>query len=745
MTDDENFDLDLEIQEEDIVIAEKKNKEKINKLSSNQMNLKKPQSKENDLFEDLSSSNNQNITMKPNNPFEDNDEVNPLNSINKAESDFTSNKIKNKIIEDDDTRPSPLLSLDENKEKIMKVKNNENSNNSNVNSSNDSTISYSNSSKFKEGPVISWKEEALKGNFMPAIVLLEKNQININEIVNPDNEERLIHIAVTCSFLNVTRCFIEKYKADINIKNKFGHTPLHIICNNTSQDLFLLSYFLNQAKLEIEAVDNTNVTPYFYTVMSGFKTGMMSLVSKGANINHIDKYTNSVLYLATSFGNKFAFRFMQNHSEVFNINTTYFQDDTTLADVLLHSKHKSICKYLMKHYHQQINMNSLVSCGKEKKAFKSINHFNYEMMKTTFFYKCYGSVIGLFKVLLEIKNYNYKTYMLTFFVYDLALKNMNNCLRYIMILLYCLLTVIVYFSFFDQFYFHSPVAEKYSDLKIISLDTLKMIYQLSSIVTLIVALMKFISIWYYNTSNNNEISSEDIKRKQYLYSNDKENIINEIREAIDNDPLTLPIENEFCEVCLIKKDDNVVHCSEINSCVEKFHFFSKLLNICVSKSTVIYYLMFINSIIGMNIAILFNYYYIIDFESHYNKYGRPDTEFGRKNLDQYNSIYISENISFNVFIFLSELSLKQLSFVFYLFIVTLSMLQTACAILISFGYGSSYYFLWKLHKPVYNLNLKLRDGKRSIVNVCPGPGIGLKKFFYNIWNSGLNDNYENEE
>ena len=32
----------------------------------------------------------------------------------------------------------------------------------------------------KEKPIVYWREEALKGNFMPAMIMLEQNKINEN-------------------------------------------------------------------------------------------------------------------------------------------------------------------------------------------------------------------------------------------------------------------------------------------------------------------------------------------------------------------------------------------------------------------------------------------------------------------------------------------------------------------------------------------------------------------------------------
>ena len=110
----------------------------------------------------------------------------------------------------------------------------------------------------------------------------------------------------------------------------------------------------------------------------------------------------------------------------------------------------------MKHYNKKLNLNSLIASSKEKNSFKTLNHFNYELMRSTFLYKSSGSIIGLFKLFCILGQFRYKTYMVSFYMYDLVFKNLNNCLRGFLILLYSFMTMMTYFYYFDLFYFHSP-------------------------------------------------------------------------------------------------------------------------------------------------------------------------------------------------------------------------------------------------------------------------------------------------
>ena len=48
---------------------------------------------------------------------------------------------------------------------------------------------------------------------MPAMIMLEQNKINVNEIVDPKNQETLLHLAGRFQFFNVMRTLIEKFNS----------------------------------------------------------------------------------------------------------------------------------------------------------------------------------------------------------------------------------------------------------------------------------------------------------------------------------------------------------------------------------------------------------------------------------------------------------------------------------------------------------------------------------------------------
>ena len=67
--------------------------------------------------------------------------------------------------------------------------------------------------------------------------------------------------------------------------------------------------------------------------------------------------------------------------------------------------------------HHLINTNSLINSNKSRSTFKELNYFNYELCRTVYFYKSYGSLFGFIRLMLTLSSYTYKSYMFTFMMY----------------------------------------------------------------------------------------------------------------------------------------------------------------------------------------------------------------------------------------------------------------------------------------------------------------------------------------
>lgn len=652
---DIDLDLDIEIEEEDVIKKKENNKQDL-KLKSQ--------------IEDL-------IDIKSTN--------NDVNLFEKVENEKSLENIR-PIINDNQQTKNDFSNL--------------------IQETNENQSKFANLNSKMQGPIISWKDEVMKGNFMPAIYLLNSGKINVNDVVCLNTNNRILHFAATFSYLNVCRCLVEIFKADLNLQNNSGHSSLHIIANNTTKDIYLLAFALSIENVNTEIVDGTKVTPIFYSVMSNFNEGFMLLLSKGANIDHIDSFSNNIGYLSICNGNKFAFRYIMNHSNAFNLNESYFNGELTLSEVLMKSSNSNICKFLAKNYSNQISVNSLLASNKDRQTLSKINTLNYEILNTTFNYKINGGIVTLLKFLAGIFNYEYKTYILSFLIYDLIIGNFNSFLKPLLVLAYTITITFIYLYLFDTFYFHLDS----SDTDILSFDTLIKIYQLSTLIGLIMAIFKFFSIWIRGFT-------EDNVYKEYPTSQSNRNIINSYKKSIKN-AIDTPIVTDICEICLVEKEYNVSHCSTTNHCVKDFHFYSKILNICVSRSTFIYYFMYLNSIFGMQTAILFDLFYIVDFNV-------------RKQTGVNVSIYKSEYKSYNLLLFFFNLDFMTLIFALYLLITSFYILQIILTLLVARGSGSTYYILFNLNKPIKKPILRLRNQKLSVTNVPPGPLVSLQKFVYN--------------
>jgi hypothetical protein len=319
---------------------------------------------------------------------------------------------------------------------------------------------------------IDWKNQAIIGNFMPAIIKMENKEIHPDEIVDKSKESRLIHLATYYSYVNVVRTLIEVYKSNISVKNVYGHTPLHIICNNNRADSFLFSYFIKNDMIDINETDKTNVTPIFYAVMSKFNIGFMTLVDMGANIRHTDIYGNNILYIAMANNNKFALKFLLSNFDL-NINKKFYNDTVSLADLFISNKDNSCLRYLIKYYYNEININSIYSCKKPANSFNFVNNFNYELLNTFYNLKS-KDYMKLFKLHFNLYNLQISLYLI--------IKNMKRIYKIIFLWMY-LLCLISFYMYLDNLI----------SIKFDISYTVKIIRQLA-----VIGLIAYSLIWTFN-------------------------------------------------------------------------------------------------------------------------------------------------------------------------------------------------------------------------------------------------------
>ena len=486
-------------------------------------------------------------------------------------------------------------------------------------------------------PQIDHIQEAMKGNFMPSIILLEKNIIQVNSPINISTGDTLLHLATSFSYYNVTRTLIEKFKANINIQNKNGHTPLHILCYNTTKDLVILNYYLNIPEIDIDIEDGSGLTALSYAVINNFNIAFMSLVSKGADLGHIDKYGNNMIYFALVNNNVFVVNFFYKHcSEIgVSVNTTFYSNTVTLSDILITNKNIQCCQHLMKNFSQVIDCESIVHCCKFITEFPFYNRYNYETINTLLFYKAkdvkgfLNSIFPLLCCCLKKKRRNGNATSTSILIsgnqsfrqqigYNSGtLVNLNNenintsrrkeseidiernyiptnddmCYHYkkdnlIMFfyelclinnkkVLYLLLGIywVLINSFSLYFLFNNH------SIGSITLYTL----------TQISLLVSFLYLW--------NCDSNAYEAKKYSFGEKEENILSVMNKAIDSKNIfDFPFENEICEFCLINKKTTTRHCLKCDKCVQNYYFHSDIFNKCIHNKNVRWYILYYFSI-----------------------------------------------------------------------------------------------------------------------------------------------------
>ena len=532
-----------------------------------------------------------------------------------------------------------------------------------------------------------WKEECIKSNLMPGIIMLEQKKINVDEEVNPTNGNTLLHYAAYFGFYNAIRALIEKYNADINKQNKFGYSPLFYIVNNSDTNIFNFQYLVKLKKISLELIDNNNLNILVHSIITHFDYAFLYFSYHGLIEKYQgDKYENPLIYFSIINNNKFVLSYLLFKKNC-DVNALYFNKSTNLSDILITNKYNSITKFLVKYFNEEINLDSINTCKLGLKNFYYYNIYNYELLNTLYFFKTnnyFKFFIALIKrhnptyisdaskILLDDKlsnndiGYKYKMINIKYMLYDLILPCIPRSAKIILFFIYlCLL----FFGTKEKIYFYFLYnKEKYIIFyKIIT----------SSIL--------FISFVYMFFSSDK------------IISNDKE-IESDIVNIINNgNVIDLPNIDEICPACSTRKNLEDSHCYRCKGCFKDRFFHSNLFEVCVTKKSIKRYLFYVVLKINFYIICFFNCY-----EKNTNK------------LFDYNAGFI--NLFFEILIIF--LIFKEVG---HLFWMTLSlMMQTP------------YQFLFKYHKKVYPGALKENIKNKMVVQYHEiEEKIGLKNGFDN--------------
>ena len=258
-----------------------------------------------------------------------------------------------------------------------------------------------------ENEKVNWRSEAIKGNFMPAIIMLEQNKINVNDVVEETNQDTLLHLAARYTYFNVLRVLIEKFHADINVKNKNGHTLLHLIVSTTNYNIINFSYLIRQKNLDINIYDNFGMNLLVHSVMISFHYAFLFFVNEGLIESYKDNYGNPLIYFAIVNNNKFVLTYLLIYKKN-DINAKYFNNKNSLSDILITNSYNSITKFLAKYFSKKLDLNTINSCRKNILSFDTYNVYNYELLNTLYYYKT-KDYFGFFSALLKKSNIDNET------------------------------------------------------------------------------------------------------------------------------------------------------------------------------------------------------------------------------------------------------------------------------------------------------------------------------------------------
>jgi ankyrin repeat protein len=536
-----------------------------------------------------------------------------------------------------------------------------------------------------------WKEECMKSNLMPGIIMLEQKKINVDEEVNSTNGNTLLHYAASYGFYNAIRALIEIYNADINKQNKIGYSPLFYIVNNLDTNIFNFQYFVKLKKINFELTDINNLNILVHSIITHFHYAFLYFSYHGLiEKYHGDIYENPLIYFSIIYNNKFTLSYLLL-KKTCDINANYFKKSAILSDILITNKYNSITKFLLKYFNEEINLQSINTCKKGLLNFPYYNIFNYELLNTLYFFKTnnyFKFILALIKnhkpkfnndsskALLDDKlvnndiGYKYKMVNLKYMIYDLILPKIPKTVKIITFFIYlCLL----YFGTKEKIYFYFLYRNE-------------MYIVFYKMITSFSLLILFIYMFFSSDktlSNDKEIESDIV------------NIIN------NGNVIDLPNIDEICPACSTRKNLNDSHCYRCKGCYSNRFFHSNLFEICITKHCIKRYLFYVFLKINFYLICFFNCY-----EKNKNK------------LFEYQSGFI--NLFFEIFI------------LFMIFKDTGHLIWMILSLMLQ----TPYQFIYKYHKKVYPGALK-ENIKNKMVIQYPEieEKIGLKNYVDNCFNN----------
>ena len=534
---------------------------------------------------------------------------------------------------------------------------------------------------------LDYKTEALNGDFIQSIVLLSDRKINIYDTYNTEGDT-LLHLACKYLNFNVIRTLVEKFGADINMKNLNNQTPFYMVCNTRYYEPEIISYFFKQKNLNFDIEDKNGINPLILSVKNKNMNLFYALCSIGCDLNHKDVEFHDIYYYAIKYDNLPALQYLLKYSQV-----DLFSSNSNLTPILVTSEGNRCCKYLFKyHYHKAIN-GITEPLNKESYKREEFNLLNYELVNTCYNQMKHNFIFAFFKILFSNIKYNFKLYNIKFLFLHLVLRKTftDHAFRRFSFIYYCLILFLYTYFYIDfrQFLFN------FSDI--------------ISLITSIICVILCYNLLMHKT--HRKINGFYNKYFNFSYDKKKESLLGICEDSIKDDILNLPGTGEACARCLMKKTRNIQHCNKCDLCVRNFYFHSNLLGICVNSDNALNYSL-LNFIFSMKLFAFISLLYSLTIESK--------------------KLYISFSFYKFIGVIIGGNFIMKI-FSIFLFINGINCLGISLTTFLCKGYNSSYYLTFKEHIIPYGRILQRQiygnfvDYLAPIVNL-----VGVPSFIRNI-------------
>ena len=130
------------------------------------------------------------------------------------------------------------------------------------------------------------------------MILLQRKLINVEDVIDESQGLRILHYSCYFGDIKALKALVELYKADVNVIDYRGQTPLHVA--SASGELGALVYMSSLENIcEKDLKDNALMTPLMNSVSNNHQDQFIYLYFKEqCNLTGFDINGNTLLHLA---------------------------------------------------------------------------------------------------------------------------------------------------------------------------------------------------------------------------------------------------------------------------------------------------------------------------------------------------------------------------------------------------------------------------------------------------------------